>query len=127
MNSSSGFEHGMQSLRKIEANRTNALRSTGPNTPEGKSIANQNSLKHGLLAKIPVLPSVESQREWNTHFQLLKATLSPVGYLECILVEKVALQLWRLRRVAQFEREVTAQVKCALMLLANSFSCLGKS
>ena len=45
----------MTTLKKIEANKANAALSTGPKTPEGKTISCRNSLKHGLLAQ-SVLP-----------------------------------------------------------------------
>jgi hypothetical protein len=38
----------MTSARKIEANRRNALRSTGPRTAAGKTRAAQNARRHGL-------------------------------------------------------------------------------
>lgn len=94
--------------QKTKANRRNALRSTGPKTPNGKSVTSKNALKHGLLAKIQVLPEVESQAEWNTHFRLVVEALCPAGPLETALAEKVAFQLWRLKRLAFYEREVTA-------------------
>src|ERR1700758_2347579 len=34
--------------RRLEANRRNAARSTGPKTPQGKLIARNNALRHGL-------------------------------------------------------------------------------
>ncbi len=37
---------------KIAANRRNALKSTGPKTPEGKERSKANALKHGLTAKV---------------------------------------------------------------------------
>ena len=58
--------------------------------------------------KIPVLPWVESQADWDEHCQQLQRCLTPTGCLETVLVEKVALQLWRLKRLALYEREVTA-------------------
>ena len=42
----------MASQRKIEANRTNALRSTGPRTEAGKARSRRNALKHGL--EVPI-------------------------------------------------------------------------
>ncbi len=33
------------------ANRSNAQKSTGPRTPEGKGVVAQNAVKHGLLAR----------------------------------------------------------------------------
>ena len=43
------------SKRKIQANRRNALRSTGPRTARGKQIVGRNAIKHGLLAREVVI------------------------------------------------------------------------
>ena len=36
------------SEKQIAANRRNAKKSIGPNTPEGKAVASHNAIKHGL-------------------------------------------------------------------------------
>jgi len=41
----------MASVAQIQANRSNALKSTGPRTAAGKERASQNAIKHGLLAR----------------------------------------------------------------------------
>ena len=41
----------MTSQAKIEANKRNSLKSTGPNTPEGRSKSSMNALKHGMRSK----------------------------------------------------------------------------
>ena len=41
----------MSSLKQIVANRRNALKSTGPTTPEGKQHARCNAVRHGLTAE----------------------------------------------------------------------------
>src|SRR5690242_17965963 len=41
----------MTSLRKIEANRHNAQKSTGPKTEAGKAVSRANALKHGLAGE----------------------------------------------------------------------------
>ena len=46
----------MASLKQLEANRRNALKSTGPRTPEGKKISCLNALKHGVYSHNVVLP-----------------------------------------------------------------------
>ncbi|MCA1528760.1 hypothetical protein [Bradyrhizobium yuanmingense] len=38
----------MTSVRQIEANRSNAKRSTGPKTAGGKTRSSRNALRHGL-------------------------------------------------------------------------------
>ncbi len=47
----------MTSLRQIEANRHNALKSTGPKTKEGKGRSRRNALRHGFTAETVIEPS----------------------------------------------------------------------
>lgn len=44
------------SERKLQANRDNAKRSTGPRTDAGKAISRRNALKHGILSQAIDLP-----------------------------------------------------------------------
>jgi hypothetical protein len=46
----------MATLKQIDANRQNALRSTGPRTPEGKAASRFNALKSGIDAQAQVIP-----------------------------------------------------------------------
>jgi len=96
------------SLAKVEANRKNALSSTGPKTAEGKAMSRMNATKHGLVSRLEVLPYLEKQKDWQVHLELVLADLNPIGHLESVLAERLALLLWRLGRVARYEREVTA-------------------
>ena len=98
----------MTSAKQLTANRENARRSTGPRTEAGKAIAKLNAVKHGGLSPLPVLPEVETRDEWEAHLAGTLASLTPAGHLETVLAERVALILWRMNRVARFEREVTA-------------------
>jgi len=93
---------------RAKANRQNAGKSTGPKTAAGKTMSRLNATSHGVLSSLQVLPHVERQRDWEAHREALFADLKPVGYLETALAERIALYLWRLRRVARHEREVVA-------------------
>ena len=101
----------MSSARKIAANRRNAQRSTGPKTPQGKAAVRYNALKHGLLAKEVVITSGEGRENPAVFRDLLRALmedLQPVGISEQLLVERIAVCQWRLRRAVRYE---TAEIR----------------
>jgi hypothetical protein len=79
------------------ANRTNAQKSTGPKTDQGKTAASQNSVKHGLLARSNVIMS-ESQEEFDLHRDLLLEELAPATPMESMLAERIVSLSWRLKR-----------------------------
>ena len=49
------------SQAKLDANRLNAQKSTGPRTADGKAIASANSLKHGFCAATAPVPGEDPQ------------------------------------------------------------------
>ena len=53
----------MTSLRQIEANRCNALKSTGPKTTLGKQYSRCNAMRHGLTAET-VIQFLEDQEDY---------------------------------------------------------------
>ena len=53
----------MTSYRQIEANRRNALKSTGPRTDAGKRAARCNALRHGLMAET-VIGALEDAEDY---------------------------------------------------------------
>ena len=53
----------MTSQRRIDANRRNARRSTGPRTDDGKARSRLNAVKHGLSASLPALVDTPQARE----------------------------------------------------------------
>jgi hypothetical protein len=96
----------MTTKKQIEANKQNALVSTGPVTPEGKAIAAHNAVKHGIFARdllITAGDGKEDAREYKELLDGLALSLNPSGQMECLLVEKIAVDYWRLRRVLRFE------------------------
>jgi len=87
----------MSTQPQILANRLNAQKSTGPNTPQGKSVVSQNALKHGLSARHDVI-TTESQADFDLHRDSLLAELHPVGPMESILADRIVSLSWRLKR-----------------------------
>ncbi len=95
----------MVSQKQLAANRQNAQKG-GVKTAEGLAVAKYNALKHGLLAKeviINVGEGAESQEEFDGLLLDLQAQLRPAGSLEEMLVEKIAVAYWRLRRAYRYE------------------------
>ncbi len=71
----------MASLNQIEANRQNSMKSTGPKTHEGKSVAKLNAVKHGLTSQTVVIRG-EDPDEFEELRSDLKQELEPVGRIE---------------------------------------------
>ena len=98
----------MASQKQIEANRQNAQKSTGPQTPEGKAAVSQNALKHGLTAQQAVI-SGEDKEEFEATRQSFEDELKPVGPLQTFLVEKIVTAAWRLARLRTLESGLELQ------------------
>jgi len=92
----------MTSDAKRDANRRNAQHSTGPKTPEGKAASRLNALRHGLTSKQLILFD-ETEEDFDAFFADLVADYAPVDTAESILVERIAVTHWRLRRVWRAE------------------------
>jgi hypothetical protein len=90
------------SQRKIEANRANARKSTGPRTARGKRAASRNALVHGLTSRAALLPGDDS-REFRRFALLILDELDPHGPLEEELAGEIANASWKLRRSAGAE------------------------
>ena len=100
----------------VRAGSSNALRSTGPRTAEGKTASSRNSLRHGLTARTTVLPG-EDQAEFDALHQGLIGDRQPEGELELQLTGEIAACLWRLARARQHEAEI---LEAALDLYTGS-------
>ena len=92
----------MTSDKQIEANRRNALKSTGPKTPEGKDAVRLNANKHGLRSQEVLLPG-EDEEALKELDENLRAELQPVGEMENLLVDGIVAAHWRLRRLRRVE------------------------
>src|ERR671914_800703 len=97
----------MSSARKAAANRQNALKSTGPKTPDGKAAVRLNALRHGLLSEEILLPG-EDEEALRELGERLRAELQPVGELENLLVDRITAAYWRLRRLGRVEAGIFA-------------------
>src|SRR6266404_4790170 len=94
------------SLKQLAGNRRNARRSTGPRTAAGKAASRMNAVKHGILSGMVVVRGLRIQEHEEEYEALRKRcfeSLAPVGPVEEILVERVVMTQWRLRRVVLAE------------------------
>jgi hypothetical protein len=92
----------MTSDKQAQANRSNALKSTGPKTPQGKAAVRHNATKHGLLSQEVLLPE-EDAAALEELGERLRAELQPVGELEGMLVDRIVSASWRLSRLGRVE------------------------
>jgi hypothetical protein len=92
----------MTSEKQARANTRNALKSTGPKTPEGKAIVRCNATKHGHLSREVLLPG-EDEQALKELDENLRAELQLVGELENLLVDQIVAASWRLRRLRRVE------------------------
>ncbi|MFY0609927.1 MAG: hypothetical protein JXQ99_00260 [Hyphomicrobiaceae bacterium] len=93
--------------RRQLANRTNASKSTGPQTTEGKESASRNALRHGLRSE-RILLDGEDVDEFNDLKANLLETLAPVGAIELSLAERIVVVIWRQRRLTRAEAAALA-------------------
>lgn len=89
----------------MEKNGTTKRARGGARTPEGKAASRYNATKHGLLCR-EVLLADEDGAELAELRTRLHAEMSPADTLEASLVDRVAANLWRLRRAMRVEREM---------------------
>jgi hypothetical protein len=92
----------MTSLKQVEANRRNALKSTGPTSEVGKDRSRRNAMRHGLTAETVVEP-LEDPKEYRTFELSITSEFDAQTAVERELVLRLASVLWRLRRSTVIE------------------------
>jgi hypothetical protein len=88
----------MATPAQVAANQANSKLSTGPKSAETKARSSRNSFKHGLYAKALVLPG-EDPAELDQLRASLRAEHQPANTTEDILVNELAENFWRIRRM----------------------------
>jgi hypothetical protein len=95
------------SQRRIEANRRNARKSTGPKTIAGKSAVRGNALKHGLTADM--LVDGEDAEAFRCMANAHMTVFQPQNEVEVELAGTFTLSAWRRRRCVSTEAAMTNQ------------------
>jgi hypothetical protein len=93
----------MSSYRQIEANRRNALKSTGPKTDRGKEVSRCNAVRHGLTAETVIVGALEDAEDYKAFEAAVTADYDAQSAVERELVLRLASVLWRLRRATTME------------------------
>ena len=87
---------------RLAANRANALKSTGPRSPDGKAVSSLNGLIHGLRASIVVLPGENAD-----DFEVIRTDLidefQPQTPTEQRLIDTMAASHWAVDRARKQE------------------------
>jgi hypothetical protein len=76
----------------------NGKRRGGPSSVEGKANSKTNATTHGIFSSVVVLRN-ESRTDYDTQLKGLFEYFRPEGFLEDLLVEKLAMLIWRHRRL----------------------------
>lgn len=96
--------------RRALTSAENGRKSRGPITPAGKARSAQNARKHGILSQELVIDSLgESQHELDRLRAKLMDELGPEGLIEQMIVERILIAYWRLRRVLIAEAGLLTQ------------------
>ena len=104
----------MTTEKQLRANRANAKKSTGPNTPEGKARSSKNALKHGLLARDAVLPG-EDPADFDRQLTALEDWALPRNPLEHEICRQIVDAQWRMQRLSRIETAIiTADINYVL-------------
>jgi hypothetical protein len=90
---------------QLEANRANAMLSTGPRTEEGRQRSSMNATKHGLAGRTVLLPR-EDPEKYAAFVKEIVDSWQPANPKERELAQLVADQQWRLRRIRDIEMDV---------------------
>ena len=108
----------MTSFRLIEANRRNALKSTGPTTDAGKQRSRRNAVRHGLTAET-VITTLEDEEDYKAFELSVTSGFDAPTAVERELVLRLASLLWRLRRATaidtgllQLQSEIMEELRC---------------
>jgi hypothetical protein len=90
-------------MTKAQANRKNALKSTGPKTPRGKRYSRSNALKHGVYSK-ELLVSEADKPEFEEMRAGLEADLQPSTTLQGLAFDYIVVCHWRCKLALRLER-----------------------
>jgi hypothetical protein len=93
------------SQRKIEANRRNAKKSTGPKTEEGKARSAMNSIKYGIYSDKYLIKD-ESYEEFDNYRRKILKCLNPTNAVLFDMATHVVSNGWEYQRCTLLESKI---------------------
>ena len=109
LNQGSPIKKAPVSDRKLQANRRNAMKSTGPLSELGKSYSRMNALSHSVYAqKVRLDLCHEDPQEFADMCRLMQFELSASGIAENLEAERIAMFHWKLARLWRYENAMMA-------------------
>ncbi len=90
---------------RLQANRRNAPRSTGPKTEDGKERSRANAFRHGLTAET-IVASLEDAEDYSAFEAAIISDYCAETAVARELVLRLASVLWRLRRATAIETQL---------------------
>src|ERR1700689_1606449 len=104
----------MSTPKQAAASRANALKSTGPRSPQGKAASRFNALKHGIYAHYQIMfdetagALADLAAEYHEHH-------NPADPDQRLLVDTLIHNEWRLRRMRRVEAVLWEQAADAFL------------
>jgi len=96
----------MKRSKKEGASNERIAGHTGGGRNNGRAL---NALRHGIFLREPVIPGVESKREFRRFRSKITKALAPRNELQREIARGIAGIAWRLRRVEPYEAAVIAR------------------
>ena len=100
---------------RLEANRANAQKSSGPRTDEGKAKTRLNAVKHGLTGATVLFANPEDAQRYSKHADDFQQLYQPLGPEESALVQSIIDTRWRIGTAPLLEFAVIARATAALI------------
>jgi hypothetical protein len=92
----------MPSPAQYAANKLNALLSPGATSPQGRARSSMNALRHGLTARVVVLPT-EDMNAYKAFSKEIADSLDAQTPVERQFAQTVADNQWRINRIRSIE------------------------
>jgi hypothetical protein len=104
---------------KVRTARLNALKSTGPRSPEGKAISARNAFKHGFAGANLTIDESEKQA-FHDHLDAYFLRFKPQDQVEADCVRRIAEAQWKMDIIHATENAIMSLEAGFQMCLADA-------